>query len=1527
MSGAVGVERLGPGERGPEDVGRVGRGEGDHRGLGAASGAGALGEGAQPVDGTGAAELRGAEALDEVAAAAASGVLEGAEHLVDAGEPTGDALADDRSAGDHAVALEEVLGAGLGAAGGVGVPLRQQRPASGGLGRAGARGHPATGGAPQPGRRTPGAVRGRAGADQRPERGEGVVGDQAAPDQVPQGGGELGVAGGADAVGELAEEPRTATVEQVEHRALHARRLVALDLGEGEVGLVGEVEADPAVAAGQRGVAGPDDLAGGRELVEHGGLVVAHACGEHQRLEGTGGHRAAGELVDGRHDPVHAAQGPSHALPGGQEAGDRVVGDRFDLLPQPGERTPAQLAQHLGVAPLGARAGRAELAVEHPAAVGESLEGLAGDGLAEAQAGGDLGGGERAVAAGVARDEVAERVLGQLEEGVGGADGDRHAEPVAQAADVLDGGPAVVPGHPDLHDTAYVGEGGHPALDVGSLDRAGADLLGRQRTDEAEQVGDGLGVAGPALVGEPLELGLHLGEHLGVEQLAQLGAAEELGEQALVERQRGGATLGDGGVALVDELGDVAEEQAAGEGARGGGGDVDDADLAALDATEEGDEGREVVDVLEALAHGLEDDREGGVLGRDLEQLGAALALLPQRAAATGVAARKQEGPRCALAEAAGEERGPADLLGDELLDLLGLEDDHLAGGRLGVGVGDADHDAVVGGHGLPVDVVALAQAGVDRQRPRGVDGRAVGGVDDQAPVAELVAEALHEDLRVVGDDLGGLALLSEVGDEVGGGVEVEAALAHARDRLRGRQRGELAGEGADGGTELRGTAEGIALPEGEPAGDPGRGGDQHPVVGDVLDPPARRAEGEDVADARLVDHLLVELADAAGLLPDEEDAEEATVGDGAAAGDRETLRAGPAAECAGDAVPDDARAQLGELVAGVAAAEQVEGGVEGGAGELGVGRGAGHEGVHLVDVPLVHRQHRHDLLGEHVEGVGGDRELLDGAAAHPLDRHGRLGEVATVLGEEDPAADLADLVAGAADALERARDAGRRLDLDDEVDRAHVDAELEAAGGDHAGQAPALEVVLDHRPLLLGDRPVVGLGDDRAGAAALPGLGHHLRRRPRRPVLRLVGALPLLGALGGDLVEPGREALGEAAGVGEDDGRAVLLDEVDDVLLDVGPDAGGATGVLGVLVVVAGHRHVLDGHHDAEVPLLGAGRGDDLDRLGAAEEARDLVERADGGAETDALGGLVEQAVEALEADAEVRAALGAGDGVDLVDDDRVDAAQRLARLAGQHQEERLGGRDEDVGRRGAELAAVGRAGVTRAEPDGDLGDGGLEPLGRVADAGEGGAEVALDIDAECLQRGDVEHARAPGLVVGTLGAEQPVDGVEEGAQRLAAAGGRDDERMVSLGDARPGALLSGRRPGERCLEPRPRGRAEAVEGGHALQSDTGVRHPLRPEGWTGGGGPSPIWVNPTSRRPSRRGRWARSVHDGAGGRGADGGGLRARRRSRRLRRPCPRAGGAARPGASRDDGPPPPRALRDALALGGGEPACADR
>ena len=62
------------------------------------------------------------------------------------------------------------------------------------------------------------------------------------------------------------------------------------------------------------------------------------------------------------------------------------------------------------------------------------------------------------------------------------------------------------------------------------------------------------------------------------------------------------------------------------------------------------------------------------------------------------------------------------------------------------------------------------------------------------------------------------------------------------------------------------------------------------------------------------------------------------------------------------------------------------------------------------------------------------------------------------MLREDHAAGDRADLVAGAADALQPGGDRRRRLDLDDQVDGAHVDAQLEADEvATTAGRSPAL--------------------------------------------------------------------------------------------------------------------------------------------------------------------------------------------------------------------------------------------------------------------------------------------------------------------------------------------------------------------------------------------------------------------------------------------------------------------------------------
>ena len=69
---------------------------------------------------------------------------------------------------------------------------------------------------------------------------------------------------------------------------------------------------------------------------------------------------------------------------------------------------------------------------------------------------------------------------------------------------------------------------------------------------------------------------------------------------------------------------------------------------------------------------------------------------------------------------------------------------------------------------------------------------------------------------------------------------------------------------------------------------------------------------------------------------------------------------------------------------------EHVEDRLEDRPGQGGVGRGPAGEGQHVVDGPVVERAHRDDLLGEHVEGVGGHVQRLDLAGAASARRRRR---------------------------------------------------------------------------------------------------------------------------------------------------------------------------------------------------------------------------------------------------------------------------------------------------------------------------------------------------------------------------------------------------------------------------------------------------------------------------------------------------------------------------------------------------------
>ena len=200
-------------------------------------------------------------------------------------------------------------------------------------------------------------------------------------------------------------------------------------------------------------------------------------------------------------------------------------------------------------------------------------------------------------------------------------------------------------------------------------------------------------------------------------------------------------------------------------------------------------------------------------------------------------------------------------------------------------------------------------------------------------------------------------------------------------------------------------------------------------------------------------------------------------------------------------------------------------------------------------------------------------------------------------------------------------------------------------------------------------------------------------------------------------VVEARRQPLREPTGVAEDERRVVLSDQLHEPGVDVRPDARPRLDAqidrpVGRTRVVLGRRvlpelgHVVDRDDDLELQLLARTRVDDRHRpwsVGpeATQEPRDLVERALRRGKADPLRRPVRDLVEPFEAQHEVRTALGGRHRVDLVDDHVLDGAQRLPRVRREHEVQRLGRGDQDVGGRSHERLPVLAGCVAGAHPD----------------------------------------------------------------------------------------------------------------------------------------------------------------------------------------------------------------------------------
>ena len=112
--------------------------------------------------------------------------------------------------------------------------------------------------------------------------------------------------------------------------------------------------------------------------------------------------------------------------------------------------------------------------------------------------------------------------------------------------------------------------------------------------------------------------------------------------------------------------------------------------------------------------------------------------------------------------------------------------------------------------------------------------------------------------------------------------------------------------------------------------------------------------------------------------------------------------------------------------------------------------------------------------------------QFLDVPFDHGPGERGRLEQVARRLGDQPALADTVNHVTSPAHALQPAGDVARRLDLADQVDIPHVDAQLERGRRHHATKRAGLEPFLGRPALFQAQAAVVG-AEPSAGPERLP--------------------------------------------------------------------------------------------------------------------------------------------------------------------------------------------------------------------------------------------------------------------------------------------------------------------------------------------------------------------------------------------------------------------------------------------------------
>jgi hypothetical protein len=521
--------------------------------------------------------------------------------------------------------------------------------------------------------------------------------------------------------------------------------------------------------------------------------------------------------------------------------------------------------------------------------------------------------GERGVRACIPGDDIRERVGHGFEEGARDAERGHVPERVAQTTAVLDRGDAFGASDADRHRSARVREQAQPVDHFRARARIGPrdDFVFGKRSEGNQKIVEGVGTSDGRRV-EPLQAafdGLH---RVHVEESPEFRFAEEFPQLGVIERQDLRASLGERRVAFVDEVSDVGEKKRLGENGRPRRIDDPNGDGSTDEIAEKTLQRGEIEDVAEAFAHRFEHDRKPRELRRDREEIGGALPLLPERCAFSGPLPDEEQSAGGVFAKPCRKQGALAEFAHDESVESLHVREKDGGFGRFG-GLRKTEHHSVVGPHGLAPGPRGVFERGGHRERPRAVHAGSERRKDAHAPVADLVEKSLDHDLAIGRNGTPVVALRIDVGAE-GDGRRIRQGMSRPQsvEHLRPRRVRHRASEGADATPELVRTSDPVASPKRRLPDFAGRGRHPYAVVRDLVDPPSRGPEIEEVAGTRLEHHLLVEFSHPHGfstVTRREEDTVEPAIGNRAAVDDRDAKRALTRQETTRRAIPREARA------------------------------------------------------------------------------------------------------------------------------------------------------------------------------------------------------------------------------------------------------------------------------------------------------------------------------------------------------------------------------------------------------------------------------------------------------------------------------------------------------------------------------------------------------------------------------------------------------------------------------------------